>query len=77
MGKAWEEWIEEIEREFRFFKINDHLDRKDALLIYGGKEITRLEKSLPDTNENLDEYETLKKKLNDYYSPMKNKHYER
>ena len=43
-GKQWEEWLESIEREFRFFRINDPRDKKDALIIYGGKEIARLEK---------------------------------
>jgi hypothetical protein len=45
-GKQWEEWIEEIEREFRYFRITELIDKKDALLIYGGKEIVRLNKSL-------------------------------
>ncbi len=46
-GNVWAEWLEEIEREFRYFKIKDATDKKDALIIYGGKEIARLEKSLP------------------------------
>ena len=74
-GKVWDEWLEEIEREFRFFRITDH--KKDALLIYGGKEISRLEKSLPNPMGELNEYEKLKKKLNDYFMPKKNKHYAR
>lgn len=56
-GKEWEEWQEGIEREFRYFKITDSIDKKDALIIYGGKEIARLEKSLPNpTIEGIDEY---------------------
>ena len=42
----------------------DPLDKKDALLIYGGKEIARLEKSLPNPTDELNNYEKLKKKLN-------------
>ena len=42
-GKAWDDWLEEIEREFGYFKITEPLDKKDALIIYGGKEIARLE----------------------------------
>jgi len=49
VGKAWEEWLEGIEREFRYFRITEAVDKKDAIIIYGGKEIARLEKSLPDT----------------------------
>jgi len=50
-AKAWEDWIEGIEREFRYFKITEIEDKKDALLIYGGPEIVRLAKSLPEVVE--------------------------
>ena len=80
-GKEWEDWLEAIEREFRYFKIINPLDKKDALIIYGGKEISRLEKSLPDPTgedaESLNEYEKLRKKLNDYFLPKRNKHHAR
>ncbi|XP_015762118.1 PREDICTED: uncharacterized protein LOC107341222 [Acropora digitifera] len=76
-GKIWDEWLEEIEREFWFFRITDPMDKKDALLIYGGKVISRLEKSLPNPMGELNEYEKLKRKLNDYFTPKKNKHYAR
>ena len=59
-GKEWEDWLEAIEREFRYFKISSPADKKDALIIYGGKEIARLEKSLPDPTGNLNEYEKLR-----------------
>ena len=58
-GKIWDEWLEEIEREFRFFRITDPEDKKDALLIYGGKVISRLEKSLPNPMGELNEYEKI------------------
>ena len=76
-GKAWEEWLEDIEREFRYFRISNPADRKDAMIIYGGKELARLEKSLPDPVGDLNEYEKLRMKLNDYFSPKRNKHYAR
>ena len=47
-GKLWDDWLESIEREFRCFRVANPLDRKDGLIIYGGSEIARLEKSLPD-----------------------------
>ena len=75
-GMAWKEWLEELERQFRFFGIETPSDMKDALLIYGGRELVCLEKYLPDAEDSLDEYETLKKKLNDHYVPGINKHYE-
>ena len=79
-GKAWEDWLEGIEREFRYFRITSAVDQKDALIIYGGQEIARLEKSLPDSddsNSQLDVYQKLRKKLNEYFIPKKNKHYSR
>ena len=75
-GKAWEEWLEEIEREFRYFRITDAMDKKDALIIYGGKEIARLAKTLPEP-ANGNAYEKVRKKLDDYFTPMKNKHHAR
>ena len=51
-GKQWEDWLEGIEREFRYFKITQPEDKKDALLIYGGKELVRLEKSLKNNINN-------------------------
>ena len=79
-GKAWEDWLEEIEREFRYFRITSPLDKKDAIIIYGGQEIARLAKSLPDPEDpdgELDVYQKLRKKLNDYFIPKRNKHYAR
>lgn len=76
-GKMWEEWLEGIEREFRYFRITKPQDMKDALIIYGGREIARLEKSLPNPDGPLDEYKTLRQKLNDYFLPKRNKHYAR
>ena len=70
-GIAGEEWLEEIEREFRYFKIHSPVDRKDALIIYGGKEIARLEKTLPNPEGDLDEYMKLRIKLNEYFFARK------
>ena len=48
------------------------------MIIYGGQEISRLEKSLPDSTERgLNVYQKLRKKLNDYFIPKRNKHYSR
>ena len=75
-GKQWEEWIEGI--EFRYFRITEPVDKKDALLIYGGKEIVRLNKSLTNERaEELDEFAVLKNKLDKYFLPKKNKHHAR
>ena len=78
-GKCWGDWLESIEREFRYFRINNPVDKKDALIIYGGPEIARLEKCLPDEDPygSLDDYQKLKTKLNSYFMPKRNKHYAR
>ena len=46
--KCWEDWLESIKREFRYFRTNNPIDKKDALIINVGPEIARLEKSLLD-----------------------------
>ena len=69
-GKAWKDWIEGIEREFRYFKITNPQDMKDALIIYGGQEISRLEKSLPNPKEpGHNVYQKIRNKLNEYFIP--------
>ena len=77
VGKAWREWLEEIEREFRYYRINTPNDKKDALLIFGGRELRRLDKYLPDLADDLDEYQKIRRKLNDYYLPKRNIYFER
>lgn len=52
-GKAWDDWLKETEREFRYFKITNPLNKKDAVIIYGGKEIAHLDRSLPNPTEQL------------------------
>ena len=66
-----------MKREFRFFGITNDQDKVDALIIYGGTEITQLEKRLPEQEGNGNKYTKLKMKLNDYFLPKKNKHYAR
>ena len=57
----------------RYFKILDSMDKKDALIIYGGKDIARLEKSLPNLTEGND-YEKMKAKLSNHFILKQNKH---
>ena len=65
-GNGWQDWIEDIERQFRFFKITDAQDKQDASIIFGGKEMySRLAQSLPDPAEG-DVYTKLKDKPNTY-----------
>ena len=61
-GKARKEWLEDIERELRYFRIGNPADRKAAMIISGGKEIFRRGKSLPDPIDQSNEYKKLHKK---------------
>ena len=91
-AKAWEEWIEEIEREFRYFRIHAAQDKKDAVMIFGGPEIVRLAKCLPNVTPiredaepadppvpapPLDMYTELKNKLDHHFKPRQNKQHAR
>ena len=75
IGNAYEEWLEGIEREFKYFKITDPADKTDAL-IYGGKDVAKLAKTFPDPKSG-NSYEKLRIKLNNHHLPKKNKHYAR
>ena len=55
--KDWKLWLEEIDKEFRYLRINIPTDKKDALIIFGGREIVYLEKYLPEPDGKLDEYQ--------------------
>ena len=56
--------------------ITDPLSKKDAMISFGGRELARLEKSLPNSiGEGLNEYDRLRTKLNNYFTPKRNKHY--
>ena len=64
MYKDWKLWLEEIEREFIYFRIDTPTDKIDSLFIFGGREIAYLEKYLPEPDGKLDENQKLRKKLN-------------
>ena len=79
IGRAWKEWIEDFEDETSYFEITEIKDRVSALKIYGGKEIKKLARNLPDTTPVVgdDDYKKLKRKLDNYFLPKKNKHHGR
>ena len=64
-------------REFRYFRINTPTDKKDGLLIFGVRDLRRLDKCILDLADNLDDYLKIRKNLNDYYLPRRNKQFER
>ena len=79
VGRAWEEWIEDFEDEITYFEIKEIRDKIRALKIYGGPEIKKLARNLPDPApiEADDVYQMLKRKLNNHFLPQKNKHHAR
>ena len=79
VGRAWREWIEDFEDETSYFEITEIRDRVNALKIYGGKEIKKLARNLPETAPVVgdDDYKKLKRKLNNHFLPKKNKHHAR
>ena len=75
----WDKWKRNIERQFRFFGLEDTETKKDGLLIYGGQKIADLEDTLPDLpNDNgANVYTQMIKKLDKHFLPRKNKDYAR
>ena len=79
IGRAWKEWIEDFEDEASYFEITEIKDRVSALKIYSGKEIKKLARNLPETTPVVgdNDYKKLKRKLDNYFLPKKNKHHGR
>ena len=79
VGQAWREWIEDFKDEISYFEITEIRDRVSALKIYGGKEIKKLARNLPDTAPLVgdDDYKKLKRKLDHHFLPKKNKQHTR
>ena len=84
MGKEWTDWLDELESEFRYFNITGVADKADGIKIYGGKEVKRLAKNLPDptvkpeyaaADEQINDYTKIKWKLTDYYRRKTNYHH--
>ena len=76
----WEKWLQNIERQFRCFEINDPEKKKDGLIIYRGQIIADLEDTLLHvTGEEAgqDAYAQLINKLNKHFVLKKNKDFAR
>lgn len=74
-GIQWEDWMDDFETECRFRKVNTAQNKLDALKIFGGKEIKRLVKYLPDPDDapdGTDAYGKVKLKLTAHFLPQKN-----
>ena len=79
-ANRWDKWKKDIERQLRFFGIQDPELKKDGLIIYGGRDIADLKDSLQDvesTDPPADEYMKFIRKLDKHFLPKKNKDYAR
>jgi len=65
--------------ETPYFEITEMKDRVSALKIYGGREIKKLARNLPDTAPVVgdDDNKKLERKLDNYFLPKKSKHHGR
>ncbi len=75
-AKRGKNGLEGNERKFRYFRVTEAVYKKDAIIIYNGKEIARLEKSLqyPEVE---DVYLKVRTKLKGHFTPKKNKDHAR
>ena len=48
VGKAWEDLIEDFKDEITYFGMREVSDKVRALRIYGGQELKKLARNLPD-----------------------------
>ena len=79
VGRAWREWIEDFQDKTLYFAITEIRDCVSTLKIYGGIEIKKLARNLPDTMPVVrgNDYKKLKRKLDNHFLPKKNKHHTR
>ena len=85
VGGAWKLWLEEFEEEAHLQKVQDIQDWIRSLRRYGGPEVRRLAKYLPDPpalpardgQEAENDYQKLVRKLNIHFIPQENKHHAR
>ena len=76
-GRNWERWLKDFKRQAQYYGIRDPEEKKQAILVFGGREVTICEDSRPDLDNNRDVYERMVEKLNNHFVPRKNKHHAR
>ena len=67
----WERQFKDFERQAQYYGIRDPEEKKQALLVFGGREVTICEDSLTDL-DNGDVYERMVQKLNNHFVPRNN-----
>ena len=71
MADKWAEWINNLEYNFKCFKIEVAEAKKAALMVYGGESLRKINNNLPDPSSG-DVFVKAKTKLTKYFSPKKN-----
>ena len=74
-ARKFKEWIEDFEDETSYFEITEIRGRVSALEIYGGKEIKKLARNLPETAPVFgdDDYQKLQRRIENYLNRKKKK----
>ena len=62
-GRNWERWLKDFGKQAQYYGIWNPEEKKQALLVFGGREVTICEDSLPDLDNNGDAYERMVQKL--------------
>ena len=72
MADKWAEWIDNLEYNFKYFKIEDaEAKKKAALMVYGGESLRKIHNNLPDPSSG-DVFIKAKAELTKNFSPKKN-----
>ena len=69
MASGWncERWLKDFQRQAQYYGIRDPEEKKQALVVFGGREVTICEDSLPDLDNNGDVYERMFQKHNSHF----------
>ena len=76
-GWNWERWLKDFQRQAQYHGIRDPEEKKQALVVFGGREATICEDSLSELDNNGDVYERMFQKHNNHFVPRKNKRHAR
>ena len=76
-GRNWERWLKDVERKVQYYGIRDPEEKRQAVLVFGKREVTICEDSLPDLDNSGGVYEEMVQKLNNHFVPRKNNRHAR
>ena len=71
LADKWADWIDNLEYNFKYIKIEDAEAKKAALMVYGGQSLIKIHNNLTDPSS-CNVFVKAKTKLTKYFSPKKN-----